>query len=96
MQLFNRKGQGSLEYILLIGGAILIAAIVITLAIGTVQNPDADPKEGVSSASNEIYCNQFNGDPATCKSNSMIQGKKPSEVCSYVGVSGTGVCHAKT
>lgn len=37
----NRKGQGALEYLLLIGGAVLIAAIVITLIIGATT-PTAD------------------------------------------------------
>jgi len=30
----NTKGQGALEYLLLIGGAILVAAIVIALIVG--------------------------------------------------------------
>ena len=34
-KIVNLKGQGALEYLLLIGGAVLIAAIVITLVIGT-------------------------------------------------------------
>ncbi|MDD4662881.1 MAG: class III signal peptide-containing protein, partial [Candidatus ainarchaeum sp.] len=29
----NRKGQGALEYLLLIGGAVLIAVIVIALLV---------------------------------------------------------------
>jgi uncharacterized protein (UPF0333 family) len=33
--MFNRKGQGSLEYLLLIGGAVLIAAIVIALVVSS-------------------------------------------------------------
>jgi uncharacterized protein (UPF0333 family) len=31
---FNKKGQGALEYLLLIGGAVLIAVIVIALLVG--------------------------------------------------------------
>lgn len=30
----NRKGQGALEYLLLIGGAILVAVIVISILVG--------------------------------------------------------------
>jgi len=30
----DRKGQGALEYLLLIGGAVLVAVIVITLLLG--------------------------------------------------------------
>ena len=40
----NTKGQGALEYLLLIGGAVLVAAIVIALITGiptTSPNPQA-------------------------------------------------------
>lgn len=33
--MFGKKGQGSLEYLLLIGGAVLVAAIVIALVISS-------------------------------------------------------------
>ena len=33
--MFKRKGQGSLEYLLLIGGAVLVAAIVIALVVSS-------------------------------------------------------------
>ena len=33
--MFSKKGQGSLEYLLLIGGAVLVAAIVIALVISS-------------------------------------------------------------
>jgi len=39
------RGQGALEYLLLIGGAVLVAAIVIALITGvpaTVSNPEAE------------------------------------------------------
>ena len=32
---FNQKGQGALEYLILIGAAILVAVIVVTLILGT-------------------------------------------------------------
>ena len=31
--MFGKRGQGSLEYLLLIGGAVLVAAIVIALVV---------------------------------------------------------------
>jgi len=40
----NITGQGALEYLLLIGGAVLVAAIVMALVTGipsTVTNPEA-------------------------------------------------------
>jgi len=33
--MFKSKGQGSLEYLLLIGGAVLVAAIVIALVVSS-------------------------------------------------------------
>ena len=40
----DRKGQGALEYLLLIGGAVLVAAIVIALITGIpgTQNPASE------------------------------------------------------
>jgi len=41
MNKINNKGQGALEYLLLIGGAVLIAVIVIALLVGLgSQNAD--------------------------------------------------------
>ncbi len=34
----NKKGQGALEYLLLIGGAILVAVVVITVLSGIGQS----------------------------------------------------------
>ncbi|MBN2067988.1 MAG: class III signal peptide-containing protein [Candidatus Diapherotrites archaeon] len=39
----NGKGQGALEYLLLIGGAVLVAAIVIALITGTASG-QKDPR----------------------------------------------------
>jgi len=33
--MFDFKGQGALEYLLLIGGAVLVAVIVVSLLLGT-------------------------------------------------------------
>ncbi len=38
----NRKGQGALEYLLLIGGAVLVAVIVITLLLGIAEQGETD------------------------------------------------------
>ncbi|HZX34486.1 MAG TPA: class III signal peptide-containing protein [archaeon] len=45
----ERKGQGALEYLLLIGGAVLIAVIVITLLLGV--GGSSEEQTGVSTAS---------------------------------------------
>lgn len=34
----ENRGQGALEYLLLIGGAVLIATIVLLIIIGSSQN----------------------------------------------------------
>lgn len=34
----EKKGQGALEYLLLIGGAVLVAVIVITLLLGLTES----------------------------------------------------------
>jgi uncharacterized protein (UPF0333 family) len=42
---FNKKGQGALEYLLLIGGAVLIAVIVIALLVGMGSQNATTAKE---------------------------------------------------
>ena len=39
----NKQGQGALEYLLLIGGAVLVASIVIALITGTTSG-QKDPR----------------------------------------------------
>ncbi len=36
----NKKGQGSLEYLLIIGGAILVAAVVLAIITGLTASGD--------------------------------------------------------
>ncbi len=43
---FNKKGQGALEYLLLIGGAVLIAVIVIALLVGMGSSSKKDASQG--------------------------------------------------
>ena len=38
----DTKGQGALEYLLLIGGAVLVAVIVITLLLGIADQGQVD------------------------------------------------------
>lgn len=38
----DNRGQGALEYLLLIGGAIVVAAIVITIMLSTAEGSCAD------------------------------------------------------
>ncbi len=58
----NKKAQGALEYLLLIGGAVLVASIVIALITGiptTTQNPEAATKcamKATYASCNEVTC----------------------------------------
>ena len=46
----DKKGQGALEYLLLIGGAVLIAVIVITLLLGIGQSGTAQTADNTAAA----------------------------------------------
>ncbi len=68
----NQKGQGALEYLLLIGGAVLVAAIVIVLLLGI--NSQSNTQTGLVSAA--ALCNQ--------KTASSLPSN-PTAVCSKNG-----------
>ena len=57
----NKKGQGALEYLLLIGGAVLIAAVVLTLLVGLGGEAGAGTEQSVKIANcvkfGEAQCN---------------------------------------
>ena len=89
----NKKGQGALEYLLLIGGAVLIAAIVITL----VSTMGASGTGAGKSAALDALCMKFpqnqcgsigdpDGDMNACAtsnctwSNNTCQGN-PTGIC---------------
>jgi len=44
------KGQGALEYLLLIGGAILVAVIVIALIVGLGSSGGTEASQGAADA----------------------------------------------
>jgi hypothetical protein len=50
VKIMNTKGQGALEYLLLIGGAVLVAAIVIALVTG-IPTTTPDPRISAGCAS---------------------------------------------
>jgi len=52
MNAFSKKGQGALEYLIIIGAAILVAVIVVTLII-SVSRSNTDQ----TTTSNEQYTN---------------------------------------
>jgi hypothetical protein len=52
----EKKGQGALEYLLLIGGAVLIAVIVIAVVTGMVSNPN--PVTNTARCAQYMTCDQ--------------------------------------
>ena len=48
--MFNKKGQGALEYLLLIGGAVLVAVIVITLLLQITETGSGSTEETTASS----------------------------------------------
>jgi len=59
--MFGNKGQGSLEYLLLIGGAVLVAAIVIALVITSAGTAGTDVTANMDSANLKAAAAQCNG-----------------------------------
>ena len=47
-----QKGQGALEYLLLIGGAVLVAVIVITLLLGIAEEGETSTRATTTAVSN--------------------------------------------
>lgn len=73
MNKINNKGQGALEYLLLIGGAVLIAVIVIALLVGLgSQNADdaRQKNKEATEASNMPIPSMINS--ATCNNGNFI------------------------
>ncbi len=50
----DKKAQGALEYILIIGAAVLIAAIVIAVLISSARSAKTDVNESMNTASNQL------------------------------------------
>ena len=77
------KGQGSLEYLLLIGGAILVAVIVIALIVGLggtgQQETEKSLLDGLCAkyGSSDVFCNaksvSFKGSNYQCSWNDTVK-----------------------
>ena len=55
----NKKGQGALEYLLLIGGAVLVAVIVITLLLQITDQGEKDTTATANAAAITICKNRL-------------------------------------
>ena len=62
----ENKGQGALEYLLLIGGAVLIAVIVIALVTGVAGNTEAKQVAYCASLLTCTTCNAQSATPNFC------------------------------
>jgi len=60
----EHKGQGALEYLLLIGGAILVAVIVIALIVGLGGTGGAEAQKSVRDG----LCAKYSDSQANCES----------------------------
>ena len=58
----EHKGQGALEYLLLIGGAILVAVIVIALIVGLGGTGGAEAQKSVRDG----LCAKYSDDATNC------------------------------
>jgi len=58
----DEKGQGALEYLLLIGGAVLVAVVVIVLIISLAGDTGNAVNQGIAqgvTTMNEAYTNNL-------------------------------------
>ncbi|MFH0970910.1 MAG: class III signal peptide-containing protein [Candidatus Diapherotrites archaeon] len=56
----DNRGQGALEYLLLIGGAVLIATIVLLIIIGSANQTDNIIDENLNTFKNNIGVHVIN------------------------------------
>lgn len=50
----DKKGQGALEYILIIGAAVLIAAVVIAILVNAGKNAKQDTNASLNTAKEQL------------------------------------------
>ena len=88
------KGQGALEYLLLIGGAILIAAIVLSIMSGL----GGQGQEQTQQAALEAFCTQI-GNEGNCNGTDPSGGDGSVYTCTWCKTSSSEVfdaCHLTT
>ncbi|MFH1696426.1 MAG: class III signal peptide-containing protein [Candidatus Diapherotrites archaeon] len=51
----DEKGQGALEYLLLIGGAVLVAVVVIVLIISLAGDTGDTVNEGITTGLDKMH-----------------------------------------
>ena len=74
----NLRGQGALEYLLLIGGAVLIAAVVLTLLSGIGQQAGGGLEESVLAA----QCARY-GESTSCEASEVDGNVASTDDCDW-------------
>jgi len=85
----DRKGQGALEYLLLIGGAVLVAAIVIALITG-IPTGTTNPTETVICAENNTAASCLSETDASC----TLRGLDGEEYATEAAMTNAGTTFA--
>jgi uncharacterized protein (UPF0333 family) len=85
----EHKGQGALEYLLLIGGAILVAVIVIALIVGLGGTGGAEATKSIKDG----LCAKYSDSSALCTSKQVLYSGT-CYACKYNSVGGTNRCES--
>lgn len=83
----SKRGQGALEYLLLIGGAVLIATIVLVIIVGSSQGTNTIISNNLSTSDVKVQ-NAFNNAAAGLGGG----GSGPTATCGDNIISGTEQC----
>ena len=88
----NYKGQGSLEYLMLIAAAVVVVAIVISFIAGMVPTvQDAGNKQNYEFICNTLNTKTFECGCYLCKNSTDYKGTNPANE-DYTGVPITSEC----
>ncbi|MCR4335725.1 MAG: class III signal peptide-containing protein [archaeon] len=70
----DKKGQGALEYLLLIGGAVLVAVIVITLLLSIADTGQDETSQSTAAALCRTNAIQANASTPVCAGTTTVNG----------------------
>ncbi len=90
----DRKGQGALEYLLLIGGAVLVAVVVIVLLTQLSGQGDTQARQDTRHAfcigKGSTACAAAEIDSAWTTSDCYLVGAAPNQTCDACIAAGVG------
>ncbi|MCX6799058.1 MAG: class III signal peptide-containing protein [Candidatus Diapherotrites archaeon] len=88
----EKKGQGALEYLLLIGGAVLVAAIVIALLAG-LPGGSANPANGTFCAGKATFADCTNAGTVQLTNATLTDGTSGKGKCCAYAQDGAGAAN---